>query len=134
MNSSGLQYAAATGAQKTETALYSAISVRTEPGRWTRCFVDPESVGFRIKEPVRPSVYVCMTQYDGSMPNVLTAFPPAEIKNTLGEYLSSLGLSQLRIAETEKYAHVTFFFNGGKEVPYPHEDRILIPSPKVADL
>lgn len=98
----------------------------------TRCFVDPESVGFRIKEPVRPSVYVCMTQYDGAMPNVLTAFPPAEIKNTLGEYLSSLGLSQLRIAETEKYAHVTFFFNGGKEVPYPHEDRILIPSPKVA--
>ena len=132
MNSSGLQYAAATGAQKTGDS-FIFCNFRPDRAReMTRCFVDPESVGFRIKEPVRPSVYVCMTQYDGSMPNVLTAFPPAEIKTHLGEYLSSLGLSQLRIAETEKYAHVTFFFNGGKEVPYPHEDRILIPSPKVA--
>ena len=73
-----------------------------------------------------------MTQYDAHMPHVEVAFPPQTIKNTLGEYLSSLGLHQLRIAETEKYAHVTFFFNGGAEQPSPLEDRILIPSPKVA--
>ena len=66
------------------------------------------------------------------MPNVEVAFPPQKITNTLGEYISSLGLYQLRIAETEKYAHVTFFFNGGVETPNPLEDRILIPSPKVA--
>ena len=74
---------------------------------------------------------MCMTQYDADMPNVLVAFPPEHIKNTLGEYLASLGLKQLRIAETEKYAHVTFFFNGGVETPNENEDRILIPSPKV---
>ena len=73
-----------------------------------------------------------MTQYDASMPNVSVAYPPGKIKNTLGEYLASKGLSQLRIAETEKYAHVTFFFNGGVEEPNPSEDRLLIPSPKVA--
>lgn len=82
--------------------------------------------------PIDDLRYVCMTQYDASMPNVEVAFPPATIKNTLGEYLSSLGLTQLRIAETEKYAHVTFFFNGGVEKPNPLEDRLLIPSPKVA--
>ena len=82
--------------------------------------------------PINDLYYVCMTQYDATMPNVKVAFPPSVIKNTLGEYLSSLGLSQLRIAETEKYAHVTFFFNGGVEKPNPLEDRILIPSPKVA--
>ncbi len=98
----------------------------------TRCFVDPDFDGFRIDSPPRNLSYVCMTQYDATMPNVSVAFPPGKIKNTLGEYLSSLGMSQLRIAETEKYAHVTFFFNGGVEAPYPLEDRILIPSPKVA--
>ena len=66
------------------------------------------------------------------MPNVEIAFPPKRLENTLGEYISSLGLRQLRIAETEKYAHVTFFFNGGVEEPNPGEDRILVPSPKVA--
>lgn len=76
--------------------------------------------------------YTCMTQYDATMPNVDIAFPPSSIKNTLGEYLASLGLNQLRIAETEKYAHVTFFFNGGVEKPNNLEDRLLIPSPKVA--
>ena len=65
------------------------------------------------------------------MPNVHVAFKPEEIINTFGEYISKLGLTQLRIAETEKYAHVTFFFNGGREKPYENEDRILIPSPKV---
>ena len=73
-----------------------------------------------------------MTQYDAEMPEVEVAFPPQTIKNTLGEYLSSLGLHQLRIAETEKYAHVTFFFNGGVEEPNTLEDRILVPSPGVA--
>ncbi len=73
-----------------------------------------------------------MTQYDKTMPNVDVAFKPEALTNTLGEYLSKNGLSQLRIAETEKYAHVTFFFNGGVEAPYEGEDRALIASPKVA--
>ena len=72
-----------------------------------------------------------MTEYDSTMPNVHVAFKPEELKNTYGEYVSSKGLTQLRIAETEKYAHVTFFFNGGKEEPFRGEDRILVPSPKV---
>ena len=98
----------------------------------TRCFVDDGFTGF--DREVRPAVsaYVCMTQYDASMPNVTVAFPPEQPDNTFGEYVSSLGLKQLRIAETEKYAHVTFFFNGGREKPYEGEDRILVPSPKVA--
>ena len=76
--------------------------------------------------------YVCMCQYDATMPNVDVAYPPETPKNGFGEYISGLGLTQLRIAETEKYAHVTFFFNGQVEEPYPGEDRILVPSPKVA--
>ena len=98
----------------------------------TRAFVDPGFDGFARKKAPQDLVYVCMTQYDASMPNVEIAFPPQTIKNTLGEYLSANGLHQLRIAETEKYAHVTFFFNGGVETANPLEDRILIPSPKVA--
>ncbi|WP_409336953.1 2,3-bisphosphoglycerate-independent phosphoglycerate mutase [Eubacterium sp. F2] len=98
----------------------------------TRCFVDPDFDGFKREKTVSDLCYVCMTQYDASMPNVELAFPPEHYKNTLGEYISSLGLKQLRIAETEKYAHVTFFFNGGVEEPNQGEDRILIPSPKVA--
>ena len=76
--------------------------------------------------------YVCFTTYDATIPNVSIAFKPQSLKNTLGEYVSGLGYRQLRIAETEKYAHVTFFFNGGLEEPYAGEERILIPSPKVA--
>ena len=98
----------------------------------TRCFVDPDFTGFDRTKTVQDLCYVCMTQYDASMPNVELAFPPEHYTNTLGEYLSGLGLRQLRIAETEKYAHVTFFFNGGVEAPNPGEDRILVPSPKVA--
>ena len=98
----------------------------------TRVFVDPDFDGFERKNFPQNLVYVCMTQYDASMPNVEVAFPPQSIKNTLGEYLSAKGLHQLRIAETEKYAHVTFFFNGGVETANPLEDRILIPSPKVS--
>lgn len=98
----------------------------------TRCFVDPKFNGFNRTKVLSNLFYVCMTQYDAEMPNVHVAFPPQSLKNTLGEYLSELGLKQLRIAETEKYAHVTFFFNGGVEAPNNGEDRVLIPSPKVA--
>ncbi|MBR0130847.1 MAG: 2,3-bisphosphoglycerate-independent phosphoglycerate mutase, partial [Firmicutes bacterium] len=97
----------------------------------TRAFVDPEFDGFP-RTQLKDLCYICMTQYDATMPNVLVAYPPQTLKNTLGEYVSSLGKSQLRIAETEKYAHVTFFFNGGVEAPYEGEDRILVASPKVA--
>jgi 2,3-bisphosphoglycerate-independent phosphoglycerate mutase len=76
--------------------------------------------------------YYCMTPYDASFQNVHILFPKENVDNTIGEYLSSLGKTQLHIAETEKYAHVTFFFNGGRETPYEGEDRILVPSPKVA--
>ena len=98
----------------------------------TRTFVDPEFNGFERKKGFFPLTYVCMTQYDATMPNVLVAFKPQSLKNTFGEYISDKGLTQLRIAETEKYAHVTFFFNGGVEKQYPNEDRVLIQSPKVA--
>lgn len=98
----------------------------------TRTFVDPDFNGFERKNGFFPLTYVCMTQYDAGMPNVQVAFKPQSLNNTLGEYLSNLGKTQLRIAETEKYAHVTFFFNGGVEKVYPGEDRVLVPSPKVA--
>lgn len=98
----------------------------------TRAFVDPDFIGFERAKGFFPLTYVCMTQYDATMPNVDVAFHPQSLKNTLGEYLSNLGMTQLRIAETEKYAHVTFFFNGGVETVYPGEDRVLIHSPKVA--
>ncbi|MDR2145488.1 MAG: 2,3-bisphosphoglycerate-independent phosphoglycerate mutase [Tannerella sp.] len=98
----------------------------------TRAFVDEAFNGFERRKKVNDLFYVCMTQYDATMPKVSVAFPPDSLENTLGEYISSLGLKQLRIAETEKYAHVTFFFNGGVEAPNKNEDRILIPSPKVA--
>ena len=96
----------------------------------SRVFVDPEFDGF--KREYRPMHYVCMTQYDKTMPNVDVAFRPQVLTNTLGEYLAKNGLSQLRIAETEKYAHVTFFFNGGVEAVSEGEDRALVASPKVA--
>lgn len=98
----------------------------------TRALVDPDFAGFRRKKGFFPLVYICMTQYDATMPNVEVAYKPEDLTNTFGEYISKQGLTQLRIAETEKYAHVTFFFNGGVEAPYPGEDRVLIPSPKVA--
>ena len=98
----------------------------------TRAFVDPAFDGFQRTTVVKDLTYVCMSQYDAAMPGVLVAYPPENYKNTLGEYAASQGLTQLRIAETEKYAHVTFFFNGGVEEPNPGEERILIPSPKVA--
>ena len=96
----------------------------------TRAIVDPDFDGFQRE--YFPTTYVCNTEYDASMPNVLVAWPRIAVKNGLGEYLSSMGMTQLRIAETEKYAHVTFFFNGGVEKQYPGEDRVLVASPKVA--
>ena len=98
----------------------------------TRTFVDPEFKGFERKKGFFPLNFVCMTQYDATMPNVDVAFRPEALKNTFAEYISGKGLTQLRIAETEKYAHVTFFFNGGVETVYPGEERALIQSPKVA--
>lgn len=98
----------------------------------TRTFVDPDFSGFERKGGKVDVTYVCFTQYDASMPNVLVAFKPQSLENTLGEYLAKLGKTQLRIAETEKYAHVTFFFNGGREVMFDNEERILVNSPKVA--
>ena len=98
----------------------------------TRAFVDPEFDGFDRTKGFFPLCYVCMTQYDATMPNVSVAFKPQELTDTFGEVISKNKLKQLRIAETEKYAHVTFFFNGGKESVYEGEDRCLIESPKVA--
>lgn len=98
----------------------------------TRTFVDPEFTGFERGKGFFPLYYVCMTQYDKTLPNVEVTFKPESLSNTFGEYISRKGLRQLRIAETEKYAHVTFFFNGGVETMYEGEDRALIPSPKVA--
>lgn len=98
----------------------------------TRTLVDPDFNGFKRKNGFFPVNFVCMTQYDATMPNVDVAFKPQVLTNTLGEYISDKGMAQLRIAETEKYAHVTFFFNGGVEKQYPGEDRILVKSPSVA--
>ena len=95
----------------------------------TRAFVDKDFQEFATK-PIRVH-YTCMTQYDATL-NAPVAFPAENLTDTLGEVVSRAGLKQLRIAETEKYAHVTYFFNGGKEEVNPGEDRVLIPSPKVA--
>lgn len=98
----------------------------------TRSLVDENFTGFERRNGFFPLNYVCMTQYDATMPNVDIAYKPESLENTFGEYISNQGLTQLRIAETEKYAHVTFFFNGGVEKQYPLEDRILVKSPSVA--
>ena len=98
----------------------------------TRIFCDDAFTGFERRGGRKQVHYVCMAEYDATMPNCEVAYPPVELKNVLGQYLSENGKTQLRIAETEKYAHVTFFFNGGVEAPYEGEDRCVIPSPKVA--
>ena len=97
----------------------------------TRAFVDPDFSGFERRNGFFPVSFVCMAQYDATMPNVTVAYPPEQLTMTMGEYLSKLGKTQLRIAETQKYAHVTFFFNGGEERQFEGEDRILIKSPDV---
>ncbi len=98
----------------------------------TRALCDPEFNGFERKNGVFPLTYVCFTEYDNTIPNKIVAFHKVEITNTFGEFLAAHGLKQLRLAETEKYAHVTFFFNGGVEVPNEGEERILVKSPSVA--
>ncbi|MDW7657761.1 MAG: 2,3-bisphosphoglycerate-independent phosphoglycerate mutase [Bacillota bacterium] len=101
----------------------------------TRAFMQPDFDGFALPEGKFPLAYITMTQYDRTFddyPGLLVAYRPENLDKTFGEYISGLGLTQLRIAETEKYPHVTFFFNGGAEKEYPGEDRCLIPSPKVA--
>ena len=96
----------------------------------TRALTQPGFDGFPVRD--LHLNYVCFTQYDATFRGVAIAFPPQRLDNTLGEYLAACGKTQVRIAETEKYAHVTFFFNGGVEKANPGEDRILVPSPKVA--
>jgi 2,3-bisphosphoglycerate-independent phosphoglycerate mutase len=98
----------------------------------TRAICDPDFKGFERRNGYFPLTYVCFTDYDPTIPNKLIAFRKEEIKNTFGEFLAANGLKQLRTAETEKYAHVTFFFNGGVEVPNEGEDRLLVKSPAVA--
>ena len=113
----------------------SIIFINFRPDRAreiTRCFVDPAFTDVERKKGYFPVTYVCTTEYDATMPNVLIAFPHRELVNIFGEYIARQGYTQLRIAETEKYAHVTFFFNGGVEEPNEGEDRILVKSPKVA--
>ncbi|MGM0471893.1 MAG: 2,3-bisphosphoglycerate-independent phosphoglycerate mutase, partial [Bacillota bacterium] len=97
----------------------------------TRAFTDEDFHGFQRKKEVTDTHFVCLTEYDETI-DAPVAYPPKEIVNTFGEVVAANDLKQLRIAETEKYAHVTFFFNGGEEKPNPGEDRALIPSPKVA--
>lgn len=112
----------------------SIIFINFRPDRArqiTDAFTNKEFVGFERKY-IDDIYYVCMTNYDASFKNVHIAYGDEEIKNTLGEVISKHGLKQLRIAETEKYAHVTYFFNGGREEKFDGEDRILINSPKVA--
>lgn len=97
----------------------------------TRALTEPNFDGFETVS-LNDLVFVTMTQYDESFHHVMVAYQPEKLTNTFGEYISHLGYTQLRVAETEKYAHVTFFFNGGAEEPYPGEDRCLVASPKVA--
>ena len=96
----------------------------------TAAFVDPGFDGFTARRPALAR-FVCLTEYDARLPAAV-AFPPDDLRHTFGEVVADAGLTQLRIAETEKYAHVTFFFSGGREAPFPGEERVLIPSPKVA--
>ena len=98
----------------------------------TRTMVDEDCTDVQRTTGFVPVHFVCTTEYDATMPNVTVAYPRQKLENIFGEYISKLGLTQLRIAETEKYAHVTFFFNGGVEQVFPGEDRVLIASPKVA--
>ena len=114
-------------------ASVSFMNFRPDRARqMTRIFCDDAFTGFERRGGRKQVHYVCMAEYDATMPNCEVAYPPVELKNVLGQYLSENGKTQLRIAETEKYAHVTFFFNGGVEAPYEGEDRCVIPSPKVA--
>ena len=111
----------------------SVIFLNFRPDRareLSHALTDEDFSGFARKAGCFPLHYVCTTEYDSTLQNVSIAFPPEDIEQTFGQVLSEAGMTQLRIAETEKYAHVTFFFNGGREEPYGGEDRCLIPSPR----
>ena len=113
----------------------SVIFMNFRPDRareMTRALVDPDFDGFNRNVFPKDLDFICMAEYDAKMPNVKLAFPPVVVNPTLSEVIADNGLKQLHIAETEKYAHVTFFFNGGIEAPYEGEDRILVSSPKVS--
>lgn len=121
-----------TGACMADGDAIAFLNFRADRARQlTQAFVDSVCDGFPHRRPVL-SAFVTLTDYSADLTVTAVAYRPQSMHNTLGEYLSSLGKTQLRIAETEKYAHVTFFFSGGREIPYSGEDRILIPSPKVA--
>ena len=98
----------------------------------TRALTDPGFDGFARTRVPRLARYVCLTRYGDAFAHLPVAFPPQSVRNGFGEYVARQGRTQLRIAETEKYAHVTYFFSGGVEAPYPGEDRLLVPSPRVA--
>ena len=113
----------------------SVICFNFRPDRMrqiTRALIQPDFRGFERGKGYFPLQYVTMTQYDETFTGLRIVNPPEAMRGTLGEYLSKLGLSQMRIAETQKYPHVTFFFNGGVEKPNAGEDRMLIPSSKIA--
>lgn len=119
------------GVQANDTILF--FNFRPDRAReLSRAFIEKDFDGFDRERGYIPVCYITMTQYDASFEGIEIAFKPETVTNTLGEYLSANGVPQLRIAETEKYAHVTYFFNGGIEKQYPGEDRILVPSPHVA--
>ena len=123
----------AKGAQHRANDSGNFFNIRPDRAREiTRCLVDEDFADVERRTGFIPVDFVCTTEYDATMPNVTVAYPRQKLENIFGEYISKLGLTQLRIAETEKYAHVTFFFNGGVEQVFPGEDRCLIPSPKVA--
>jgi 2,3-bisphosphoglycerate-independent phosphoglycerate mutase len=119
------------GVQDGDVIVY--MNFRSDRARQlTHAFLEPEFEGFHRRHMPKLGGFYTLTMYDKKELQARTVFPPVEIKNCFGEYLSDQGLTQLRIAETEKYPHVTFFFNGGEEKVFPGEDRILVPSPQVA--
>ena len=116
--------------QKNDSVIF--YNIRGDRAREiTRSLIEDDFNEFEVKQDLKLH-YSCFTQYDATFEHVFVAYPPQILKNTLGEWVSSKGLKQFRIAETEKYPHVTYFFNGGEETPYLGEDRTVIPSPKVA--
>ncbi len=109
-----------------------SMNYRSDRARqFTRAFIEPDFNGFERAYVPKLAAYVSLTEYNKEF-DIPVAFPPESLPNSFGEYIASLGFRQLRLAETEKYAHVTFFFNGGIEEPYEGEHRILVPSPKIA--
>ena len=121
------------GAKVTDGDAVVFMNFRADRAReLSHAFVDADFDGFRRARRIELSAFVSLTDYEKGLAVSAIAYAAQSMRNSLGEYLSSLGLSQLRIAETEKYAHVTFFFSGGREAPFDREERILVPSPHVA--